>query len=136
MSKTNIITKIKELNLANKVVSAMALTAVVLGGGYTALTMLDQNSQTAQAAPVSGSSTFGGANSVSLDKKYVNGTTETENLSVSPNGIVTVRVKYNNTGNQSVTDAQIKDSLPAGFVYQGGSFKNCLTQQLKSFVIP
>ena len=72
MSKTNIITKIKELNLANKVVSAMALTAVVLGGGYTALTMLDQNSQTAQAAPVSGSSTLGGANSVSLDKKYKN----------------------------------------------------------------
>ena len=115
------------LSLLKNSFVALGITSLVIAGGLVGFDSIQKDQKSAQAAPVSGSSTLGGANSVSLDKKYLSGTSETENLSVSPNGTVTVRVKYNNTGNQSVTDAQIKDSLPAGFVYQAGSFKNCIT---------
>jgi uncharacterized repeat protein (TIGR01451 family) len=46
---------------------------------------------------------------------------------VSPGSVVKVRLNYSNTGTQSVTDAQIKDSLPAGFTYIDDTFNNCIT---------
>ena len=79
------------------------------------------------SAPVNGSTSLGGVNSISVNKVYLNGVSETESLTVVPNSTVTVRVKYNNTGAQSVTDATIKDSLPAGFAIIPSSIKNCAT---------
>ena len=115
------------LSLLKNSFVAIGITSLVVAGGLVGFDSIQKDQKSAQAAPVSGSSTLGGANSVSVDKKYLNGTSEVETLSANSGSTVTVRVKYNNTGNRSVTDAQIKDSLPAGFVYQAGSFKNCIT---------
>ena len=110
-----------------KVLTLTLVTALTFVGVYSSLSILDKYIPSAQAAPIPGSSTVGGANSVNMNKVYLNGSSETENLTVAPSGTVTVRVKYDNTGTQSVTDATIKDSLPAGFTYVPGSIKNCIT---------
>ena len=80
-----------------------------------------------EAVTVLGSSSLGGSDTLIIDKKYYNGTTEVENISVAPSTLITVRVKYNHFGSQAIQDAQVIDSLPAGFTYQAGSFKNCIT---------
>ena len=115
------------LSLLKNSFVAIGITSLVVAGGLVGFDSIEKDQKSAQAAPISGSSTLGGANSVSLNKKYMNGASEVETLSANSGSTVTVRVKYNNTGNRSVTDAQIKDSLPAGFAYQTGSFKNCMT---------
>ena len=87
-----------------------------------------------QFAPA-GSSTLGAcsANSYSINKKYSNSPTpstlglETENLTGVVGGdIVNAIIRYDNSGGQSMTNAQIKDTLPAGFTYVPGSMKNCM----------
>ena len=117
----------KNKKIINTVILSGLSLSLLTGFAYTTLFSDQNNYRIAQAAPIPGSSTVGGANSVNMNKVYLNGSSETENLTVAPNGTVTVRVKYDNTGTQSVTDATIKDSLPAGFTYVSGSIKNCIT---------
>jgi SdrD B-like domain len=62
---------------------------------------------------------------VELNKKYVQGSTESSTISSISGGPVIVRLKYNNTANQSTTGTTISDTLPSGFTYTTGSIKNC-----------
>jgi uncharacterized repeat protein (TIGR01451 family) len=62
---------------------------------------------------------------ISLDKKYLSNGQEVGNISTVSGAEITVRIKYNNTGNLSATGVQITDSLPMGFTYKSGSLKNC-----------
>jgi Bacterial Ig-like domain len=103
----------------------VGLIISTIGVGLGSFRFLDFKSKTTLAAPVFGSVASNGGN-ITIDKTYYNGTTENDNISVNGGDNVTVRLKYNNTGNQTVTAANIKDSLPAGFAYVPGSTKNCL----------
>jgi uncharacterized repeat protein (TIGR01451 family) len=62
---------------------------------------------------------------ISLDKKFVQGNNEFDKTSTLPGGEVTVRVKYNNTGNQIAQNTLINDTLPSNFTFVPGSLKNC-----------
>jgi uncharacterized repeat protein (TIGR01451 family) len=65
-------------------------------------------------------------NSVSIDKKYVYNGNESDMVNVPNGATFKVLLKYDNSGGQSMSDVQIKDSLPAGFNYVPGSMKNCI----------
>jgi uncharacterized repeat protein (TIGR01451 family) len=108
--------------LIKKVILSVLSFSLLTSFTYTTLFFQNENMKLANAS----SSTFA-SGQVSIDKKYLSGTTEVDNIAVNPGSNVTVRLKYDNTGNQAVIDAQIKDSLPAGFTYVPGSFKNCVT---------
>ena len=98
------------------------------------------NCPTASPLAPAGSPVVGycNANSYSINKKYSTFTpavgttpavygTETENLTgVQGGNTVNAIIRYDNTGGQSMTNAQIKDSLPAGFTYVPGSMRNCI----------
>ncbi|MEI6728036.1 MAG: SdrD B-like domain-containing protein [bacterium] len=76
---------------------------------------------------VEAASTGFASGTVSLDKYYLNGTSEVKSLITAPGDYVTVRLKYNNTGLSSATNVVLNDSLPsAKFTYITGSLKNCL----------
>ncbi|MBC7406082.1 MAG: hypothetical protein H7230_01260 [Candidatus Parcubacteria bacterium] len=64
---------------------------------------------------------------VSIDKKFVVGASETDNITTAAGSTVTARLYYNNTGDTPGTGASLKTTLPAGFVYVPGSTKNCIT---------
>jgi uncharacterized repeat protein (TIGR01451 family) len=64
---------------------------------------------------------------VSLDKTYVSGVSETNTVSTLAGGELTIRVKYNNTANQSATGVTITDTLPANTSLVTGSIKNCFS---------
>jgi SdrD B-like domain len=57
---------------------------------------------------------------------YMNGTSEVSSLQITPNQIITVRNKYNNTGLIGITNARITIDVPTGFTLVNNSFKNCL----------
>ncbi|MBC7472624.1 MAG: hypothetical protein H7196_05210, partial [candidate division SR1 bacterium] len=62
---------------------------------------------------------------VSIDKKYYQNNNEVSNLSTIAGTELTVRVKYNNTGDQAALNSLITDSIPNSFTYTAGSLKNC-----------
>ena len=65
--------------------------------------------------------------SASIDKYYLDPTNEVKTLVTAPGDFVTVRLKYNNSGNTSATNVVLTDSLPNNsFTYISGSLKNCL----------
>ncbi|MEM1312631.1 MAG: SdrD B-like domain-containing protein [Patescibacteria group bacterium] len=64
---------------------------------------------------------------VSIEKKYYNGVEEVDSLSINTGSLVTVRLKYNNTGASSAEGVSISDSLPVGFSLVSGSITNCFT---------
>jgi len=99
--------------------SVLVLGVLLISGLFT-YNLLKQD-DTAKAA----STTFATGN-VTLDKKYVVNGTESDVVNTTPGGTITVRLRYSNTGTSAATDASIKDTLPAGFSYVAGSFKNCL----------
>ena len=138
MTKSNLHQKlfktIKHLNKKTLLLTTKLLTVIVACSllsnsmGLSELSFLPiLPTINTESVQVLGSSLLGGSNTISIDKKYYNGTTEIENIKTLPSTTVTVRLKYSNTGNQSVQDAQISDSIPAGFTLNTNSFKNCLT---------
>jgi uncharacterized repeat protein (TIGR01451 family) len=66
-----------------------------------------------------------GNGQVSLDKKYISGSTELDNISAIQGTKITVRLKYNNTANESSSGVSITDSIPAGLSLFPSSIKNC-----------
>ena len=86
-----------------------------------ALWSANQSKDVAKAA----STTFSNGN-VTIDKKYVTAGVESDTASVVQGGTTTVRLRYTNSGDTSITDAKIKDTIPANFNYVPGTFKNCL----------
>ncbi len=64
---------------------------------------------------------------VSLDKTYLSGSAESGTISTLAGNELTVRVKYNNTANQSATGVTISDTLPPNTTLVTGSIKNCFS---------
>jgi hypothetical protein len=64
---------------------------------------------------------------VSFEKVFLINGKEEDKININHNTPVTVRLKYNNSGDFPVTSTQIKDSVPTGFIYVQDSFRNCLT---------
>ena len=125
----NVLEKISKLLL---VVSILFATVTTGSLATNVFNQLNQNTdKIASAAAVAGGSTLSGASTITIDKKYCTTTTgtctESENINVTPGANVRVRLKYDNTGSFAATNAQVKDSLPAGFTYIPGSFQNCMT---------
>jgi hypothetical protein len=108
-------------NLAISLVLAFLLSGIGLANLIS-----DINSVKTKALPVLGSTPSNGGN-ITIDKTYYDGTAESDNATVNIGGVVTVRLKYDNTSSGKVTNANIIDSLPLGFTYIPGSAKNCLS---------
>jgi uncharacterized repeat protein (TIGR01451 family) len=66
-----------------------------------------------------------GNGQISLDKKYVSGGNEVDTISSINGTTITVRLKYNNTANESSNAVSITDTIPTGLSYKTGSLKNC-----------
>jgi uncharacterized repeat protein (TIGR01451 family) len=66
-----------------------------------------------------------GNGQVSLDKKYVSGDGEFDTISSVNGTVITVRLKYNNTANESATGVTLIDSIPTQLALNPGSVKNC-----------
>ena len=64
------------------------------------------------------------------------GTTWSPTVSANPGQSVLVRLWNENTGGASVTEGNIKDSLPATFTYVAGSAKNCLNPSTTTVTSP
>ncbi|MEI6728636.1 MAG: hypothetical protein WCK98_03250, partial [bacterium] len=103
------------------IVGSIAFVTVTLILSSFALWSANQSKDTAKAA----STTFSNGN-VTIDKKYVTAGVESDTASVVQGGTTTVRLRYTNSGETSITDATIKDTIPANFNYVPGTFKNCL----------
>jgi uncharacterized repeat protein (TIGR01451 family) len=113
-------TKIKINRKVRLWLSRLVVISLAAGGTFL-LFQYNSNTLVSKAA----NSVVFSSGQVSIDKKYYNGVSEVESLSVNTNASVTVRLKYNNTGNSSANTAKITDSLPAGFNLVTGSVKNC-----------
>ena len=139
MTKINIIQKLVEFTKTqirqnSKILTIFsALFGTILSGvaGFQVIQKIDDTKPTiAYAAGIDGGSPLGGANTIKLDKVYSNAAgsiVDAENISATGGDEITVRLKYNNTGSLAATNAQVKDSLPAGFQYVSGSTLNCTT---------
>jgi uncharacterized repeat protein (TIGR01451 family) len=90
---------------------------VVVGVTSVAINLLlNEVFDTAKAATI---------NSVSIDKKYYNGSSEVDSITVGSGQTVKVRLKYDTLNTSSSTGVNIADTLPSGFTYIPGSIKNC-----------
>ena len=101
-------------SLASLLVVALSIQSFLL---YTN----NKDNKTAQAAS---------SGNISFDKKYVVNGIEYDTLdggnSVAQGSNITVRLRYNNTGNLSLNGMRIKDSVPNGFTLVDGTIKACL----------
>jgi uncharacterized repeat protein (TIGR01451 family) len=98
-------------------VCSFMVLAIVISLG---LFLSNTNKNTASAASIAYAN-----GQVSLSKKYFQNNIEVSSLSATPNTEVTVRVKYDNTGDQAALNSFITDSVPNDFNYVSGSLKNC-----------
>jgi len=101
-------------------VLAVFITAVVII--YTQFSAIYKSARA--GAPNTNTVSFGGGN-ISIDKVYVSNGLEVTNQTITQGEAMTVRLKYNNTGTSSATNALISESIPTGFTYQTGTLKNC-----------
>jgi uncharacterized repeat protein (TIGR01451 family) len=128
VNNLNLIKSVKRdyfIKTIKKIIVTSLVFVFVLSGISTINYFIDKNPIKTKAAPAFGSTASNGGD-ISIDKTYYNGNLESDNISVNEGDTVTVRVKYDNTGNQTVTAVNIKDSIPVGFTYVPGSTKNCL----------
>ena len=103
----------------------VTLLASTVAIGLSSFRYTDFKSKDVLAAPALGTAASNGGN-ITIDKVYYDGSTESDNVSLNQGGTVTVRLKFDNESNDTITGSNIKDSLPAGFTYVAGSAKNCL----------
>ena len=122
--KSNKNIRIKSLFNNKNIIVALGIGALVLTSSLGYL-LYNQTTDTAKATSTSYSN-----GQVSIDKKYVVGGVENDTLNVAQGSTVTVRLRYNNTGDTALTGASIRDSLPSGFNYVTGSFRNCLNPSI------
>ena len=75
---------------------------------------------------------------ISFTKLYSvdNGTTWSPNVTANPGQSVLVRLWSENTGGASVTNGNIKDTLPATFTYVPGSTRNCINPSTATVTSP
>jgi hypothetical protein len=118
MTKKIIKTPSNQFTKNSKFGTAFALVVVVC---ISSLGYWFYNSQIRSSAE---SIVFGNGQ-ISLDKKYISGDTEFDSISSVNGTTITVRLKYNNTANQSATAVSLVDFIPAQLALKSGSIKNC-----------
>jgi hypothetical protein len=135
--KTKILNAIADLKPAQKLNTFLILfvivASIVVSLSILTLTKFDANlnNKTAHAAQILGSSQNGGPDKFAINKTFCTGgdSCTGESLAVQQGQELTVRLVYDNAGFQTISRAQIKDSLPAGFTYKAGSWNNCMTPE-------
>ena len=133
MTKINIIQKLVELTKTqlrqnSKILTiSLALFGTLLSGvaGFQVIQRIEELSPVvASAAIFEGGSPNGGGNTVRVNRIFT-GSNASGNISATGGQVIQVRDYFSNTGGQSVSNAQMKTTLPAGFTYVPGSFINC-----------
>jgi uncharacterized repeat protein (TIGR01451 family) len=114
-----------------KIIVGGIFLALIMVSGFIAWQILGSKIEEARANSISYAD-----GQVSLEKKYVVGGVEYSNITAQAGDTVTVRLKYNNTGNKSALNAAITDSIPNGFSFVLGSGKNCLVDSPSCAAIP
>jgi uncharacterized repeat protein (TIGR01451 family) len=131
MKNKKIISIISNISKATTVLSMVGLVITLVGTNLTSYQ--SDNIKVAKAADLSFQNGL-----VKIDKKFYTAASPTnddaglDTISTSTGSTVTVRLKYENTGDFSAENAQIIDSLPSGFSIVSNSFKNCLVPSTDS----
>jgi uncharacterized repeat protein (TIGR01451 family) len=116
--KISLVALFSKLHKAHKLyICGLIILSIAIGLSFY---LSFSNKNTASAASIAYAN-----GQVSLDKKYFQNNNEVTSLSTIPNGEVTVRVKYNNSGDQAALNSLITDTIPNNFSFVTGSLKNC-----------